>query len=223
MDAEPKFSSGNASIRKALNAVVAYARKHGVHPGGRHGWSESPNGWVPPVSTADAALVKLGFTVTRADDLNVKVSPSVVSGVSVIAKMPRIGNTPLDAEETPLLPFAKTESGYVGLRVTITPETEISSDGESYQIKDGAGLLYGEITVEKFNGSEEMEFESHLAEIDSETGEFTERGVFIIPLAKQEADGPISNTGYYFGPLGVRLCSSGTLQVIGPVIVTAEI
>lgn len=58
----PTFKTGNASIRKALNDVAEYARKHGVNPAGAPGWSTSADGYVPPGGetegeTAAAALV----------------------------------------------------------------------------------------------------------------------------------------------------------------------
>lgn len=45
----PEFKSGNAALVDALNQVVEYARRHGVNPGGRHGWNETPDGWMPPL------------------------------------------------------------------------------------------------------------------------------------------------------------------------------
>lgn len=44
----PTFKSGNTNFANALNAVVAAAKKHGVNPGGRPGWVETENGWMPP-------------------------------------------------------------------------------------------------------------------------------------------------------------------------------
>ena len=44
----PEFKSGNAAFVDALNQVVEYARRHGVNPGGRPGWNETPDGWMPP-------------------------------------------------------------------------------------------------------------------------------------------------------------------------------
>jgi hypothetical protein len=223
MDDAPEFKSGNASFRKALKAVVAYARKHGVNAAGRHGWAETERGWVPPVSSAELAQTKLGFTVTRASETHVKVSPSIVSGASVIAKMPVIGSTALDASEPPTLAVSAAETAYICLKVTIEPDSELGSDGTTYQLKAGAGLVVGNITVEKFASVAEMEDESQAASIDPADGATINQGIFMIPLAKQESGGAVSNRGYYFGPLGIRLCESGTIQIIGPVIVTADL
>lgn len=44
----PEFKVGNASFRKALNQVIEYSRNHGVNPGGRPGWNQTPDGWMPP-------------------------------------------------------------------------------------------------------------------------------------------------------------------------------
>ncbi len=44
----PKFQSGNKSFIAALNAVLRFAEKHGINPGGRPGWVETENGWMPP-------------------------------------------------------------------------------------------------------------------------------------------------------------------------------
>lgn len=44
----PKFKGGNTNFVNALNAVVAAAKKHGVNPGGRPGWIETADGWMPP-------------------------------------------------------------------------------------------------------------------------------------------------------------------------------
>jgi hypothetical protein len=44
----PKFSKGNKFFIKALNDVVSFARRHGVNPASRRGWSETADGWVPP-------------------------------------------------------------------------------------------------------------------------------------------------------------------------------
>jgi hypothetical protein len=54
----PTFKSGNTNFANALNAVVAAAKKHGVNPGGRPGWSETENGWLPPhiFSTATSSF-----------------------------------------------------------------------------------------------------------------------------------------------------------------------
>jgi hypothetical protein len=45
---EPKFSKGNAGFAKALNSVVAFAKRNGVNPRGLPGWNQTADGWKPP-------------------------------------------------------------------------------------------------------------------------------------------------------------------------------
>jgi hypothetical protein len=44
----PEFKSGNKWMVEALNLVAEYAQRTGVNPGGRPGWSETAQGWLPP-------------------------------------------------------------------------------------------------------------------------------------------------------------------------------
>jgi hypothetical protein len=46
----PVFSGGNKWFAKALNLVVEYSKRHGVNPAGRAGWSQTADGWMPPLS-----------------------------------------------------------------------------------------------------------------------------------------------------------------------------
>jgi hypothetical protein len=46
---KPTFKGGNISIASALNRLANALWRHGVNPAGRPGWSESADGWVPPV------------------------------------------------------------------------------------------------------------------------------------------------------------------------------
>jgi hypothetical protein len=46
---KPTFKGGNISIASALNRLANALWRHGVNPAGRPGWSESVDGWVPPV------------------------------------------------------------------------------------------------------------------------------------------------------------------------------
>jgi hypothetical protein len=46
---KPTFKGGNMSIASALNRLSTSLWRHGVNPAGRPGWSESADGWVPPV------------------------------------------------------------------------------------------------------------------------------------------------------------------------------
>ena len=44
----PEFKSGNKWMVEALNLVAEYAQRTGVNPGGRPGWNETAQGWLPP-------------------------------------------------------------------------------------------------------------------------------------------------------------------------------
>jgi hypothetical protein len=50
----PKYQNGNKSFAKALNDLVAVFKRHGVNPGGRPGWVETENGWMPPYISPSA-------------------------------------------------------------------------------------------------------------------------------------------------------------------------
>jgi hypothetical protein len=53
----PEFKSGNKWMVEALNLVAEYAERTGVNPGGRPGWNETAQGWLPPkVGVGDFAI-----------------------------------------------------------------------------------------------------------------------------------------------------------------------
>jgi len=45
---KPSFEGGNRSIAKAMNRLADALWRHGVNPGGRPGWVETKDGWMPP-------------------------------------------------------------------------------------------------------------------------------------------------------------------------------
>jgi len=55
----PTFKGGNTNFANALNSVVAVIRKHGVNPGGRPGWVETENGWMPPYVSGSGVGARL--------------------------------------------------------------------------------------------------------------------------------------------------------------------
>ena len=79
-DNEPRFSSGNASFRHALNPVVAFARRHGVNPKGRTGWSQTADGWVPPVFRSSESGIYPFDLVNNSDGGYDVYSPIIISG-----------------------------------------------------------------------------------------------------------------------------------------------
>lgn len=46
---KPIFTSGNKWFVAALNRLSTALWRHGINPAGRPGWSESPDGWIPPI------------------------------------------------------------------------------------------------------------------------------------------------------------------------------
>ena len=76
----PQFASGNAAFAQALNQVVEYARRHGINPGGRPGWNETPDGWMPPLfrSGADSLFLTWNLQVTDAGAGKVKLLPGTI-------------------------------------------------------------------------------------------------------------------------------------------------
>jgi hypothetical protein len=52
---KPSFEGGNRSIAKALNRLADALWRHGVNPGGRPGWVETKDGWMPPFAMPGSA------------------------------------------------------------------------------------------------------------------------------------------------------------------------
>jgi hypothetical protein len=70
----PRFSTGNKSILKALNEIVAWARKIGVNPAGRPGWAQSVDGWIPPVIDASSSSFRFwDIEIVSKDDRTIKI------------------------------------------------------------------------------------------------------------------------------------------------------
>lgn len=76
----PKFSSGNKAFAKALNDVVSVLRLHGVNPGGRPGWVETENGWMPPFVSPDriAGSTIWNLDVTNAENNEVMINVGTI-------------------------------------------------------------------------------------------------------------------------------------------------
>lgn len=52
---KPVFKGGNLSIASALNRLANALWRHGVNPAGVPGWSETADGWKPPVVLSGGA------------------------------------------------------------------------------------------------------------------------------------------------------------------------
>ena len=92
----PTFKSGNTNFANALNAVVAAAKKHGVNPGGRPGWVETENGWMPPYLLSGSTSA-FRWDLKRApdsDDEWILLNPSVTFSREDVEQEIEITNDP---------------------------------------------------------------------------------------------------------------------------------
>jgi hypothetical protein len=65
MQDKPTFTGGNKSFGAALNKTVESLWRHGLNPAGMPGWSESADGWVPPVQFEGGETTILPFDVIK--------------------------------------------------------------------------------------------------------------------------------------------------------------
>ncbi len=166
---------------------------------------------------------RLGFQVyAAADDTDngVRVAPSVVSGVSTVAAIPEIDGDPITDDPAPILDLTEDTLFWIALKMTVIPETEEVESGV-YQIKADAGLLSGDISVESYASVAAMDADTQDPTINSSTGAVTANGIYVLPLAIRGADGSVTQAGFY-GPIGVRMCASGKLQVSSPVYAVVD-
>lgn len=66
MQDKPRFTGGNKSFGAALNRTIESLWRHGLNPAGMPGWSESADGWVPPVQLEGAVATLLPFDIVKA-------------------------------------------------------------------------------------------------------------------------------------------------------------
>jgi hypothetical protein len=81
---KPTFSKGNKSFVAALNRIADALWKHGVNPGGRPGWVETKDGWMPPLALSSAITESRWDLIQDPDDSELFVlrAPLVYAGVS---------------------------------------------------------------------------------------------------------------------------------------------
>lgn len=63
----PEFKSGNKWMVEALNLVAEYAQRTGVNPGGRPGWSETAQGWLPPRNSINEFVLTVPWKLSVED------------------------------------------------------------------------------------------------------------------------------------------------------------
>jgi hypothetical protein len=145
----PKFKSGNTNFANALNAVVAAAKKHGVNPGGRPGWAETENGWLPP-NIFSESTGSFRWDLKRAPDLDdqwILLNPSVTFSREDIEQEVTITNNPFTVDggywvvaklQGPIDTFLETP--------TITIESVDTWDGFPSAYKFGADPFEWQVT-----------------------------------------------------------------------------
>jgi hypothetical protein len=76
----PFFSSGNKAFANALNALADAAKRHGVNPGGRPGWVETKDGWMPPylIPTQGAGSPRWTLAVKDGEAGTITISPGTI-------------------------------------------------------------------------------------------------------------------------------------------------
>ncbi len=161
-----------------------------------------------------------GFWVSWADDGEVFVEPSVVTGLSATSEMPVVGSTPLTAYPTVGL---SNVGSVVALRIEAEPTGfNLGNISEpNWVIAEGGGALEGSVEVVTFSSLEDMNDEATLAIIDNGTGDPTQNGVYLLPLAMVVSGGSGSTPPKllqvgHIGPIGVRMCAGGSLVVSSP-------
>jgi hypothetical protein len=220
MQDKPTFTGGNKSFGAALNRTIESLWRHGLNPAGMPGWSESADGWVPPLGNRFGSMGKYGFEVSLSGENGATVAPSIVSGMGSTAIIPVIGSDPLDDSPPPVLTGADVET-WVALYMEVIPTVSqiyISDDAETeiWAIAEGGGSIVDEkIEVRVYADVEAMDAASQIAAIDPATGDVIDNAKFVIPLAKRYETGSFRQIGFH-GPLGVRMCASGAMVALAP-------
>jgi hypothetical protein len=164
---------------------------------------------------------KFGFEVYRASTTGVAVAPSIVSGLGVVAKSPNVGGSAITGDPAPEISLSASTASWIAMRVEVLPETE-EIEEDLYGIKEGGGLMVGTPNILAYVSEAAMESASQAPVIDTDDGTVDTNGIYIIPLAYQNGSGVISQSGFY-GPIGLKMCASGALQVTAPIYATATV
>jgi hypothetical protein len=109
----PEFKSGNKWMVEALNLVAEYAQRTGVNPGGRPGWSETAQGWLPPkVGAGGGGVFSQAWPLTVVDGEAAEVSigvGTILKGADSITQKLTISN--------PTEVFTVSSGGYIALKI----------------------------------------------------------------------------------------------------------
>lgn len=189
-----------------------------VHGSGAN-WTittDGSEGDVADIADDDDAPFQLGFALRGADASSAYVRPSVVTGLETV-HMPVIGSTPLDEDPAPSISISGTKTVYLRIEIACIGKLIVNSDPTAYEIDEGYTTLTGDITVTTDKTGET------LPAINTSTGANTTPGVWYIPLgAMTQNDNPariVVLSQWIYGPTAVRLCSTGILAIVPPVII----
>jgi hypothetical protein len=110
----PEFKSGNKWMVEALNLVAEFAQRTGVNPGGRPGWSETAQGWLPPkIGAGGGGIFSQAWPLTVVDGEAAEVSievGTILKGSDSISQKLTISN--------PTEVFVVDVGGYIALKIT---------------------------------------------------------------------------------------------------------
>lgn len=204
----PKFSKGNKFFAKALNDVVSFARRHGVNPASRRGWSESADGWIPPDWQPPPEAPRQWQLQRSADEDGEpigQIRSGTLSGLGMSGyPLEWVGDEWNDIE---------IADGAVWLRIEFEPISEErtyalspSSESSIYVIIGGED---GEASL-VFTALEDAPPEDTAPAINISTGAVTQNGVYHARIGSLATDLP---TNDYIGPLGVSYCPPTTVVV----------
>ena len=105
-DSITEFKKGNKWFVDALNAVIKYARGHGVNPAGVPGWSWTVDGWKPPKSKGGGdGLSRLDIVAGTAEGTKKLREPVIVAGINSLNEYLAITNEDVTLESGKWLVF----------------------------------------------------------------------------------------------------------------------
>jgi hypothetical protein len=144
---KPVFGNGNKSISAALNRLADAMWKHGVNPGGRPGWVETKDGWMPPLALSQPVTESRWDLVPDPDDTGetpqrILRAPLVYQGVSTIGDGITISNDPITLESNKYVVLVlddPSQSPY-DLRLDIVAEGE-EGQLDAYEFDPGDDSL----------------------------------------------------------------------------------
>jgi hypothetical protein len=100
-DSITEFKKGNKWFVDALNAVIKYARGHGVNPAGVPGWSWTVDGWQPPRASGGEGVTLDPWDIISApntEGLSKLRAPFCIWSHDEITKTVSITNAPMELE-----------------------------------------------------------------------------------------------------------------------------